>query len=90
MSRRTRCGLLAACMLFSLLSGCGAKETQQSAASSAFGVTPDSTAETDSAVEAQTASAAGVMTMPYNGSYGWDPYSCKSMENQAVYPYAGL
>ena len=92
MSRRTRCGLLAACMLFSLLSGCGAKEAQQSAASSAFGVTPGSTAETDSTVEAQTVSAAGVMTMPYNGSYGWDPYSCKSMENQAVMQliYQGL
>lgn len=90
MSRRVRCGLLAACMLLSLLSGCGAKEAQQDAASSAFGVTPGSTAETDSAVEAQT--AAGVITMPYNGSYGWDPYSCKSMENQAVMQliYQGL
>lgn len=30
--------------------------------------------------------------MPYNGSYGWDPYSCKSMENQAVMQliYQGL
>lgn len=48
------------------------------------------TEETDE--QAQIPSEPGSFSMPYNASYGWDPYNCISMENQAVMEliYEGL
>ena len=43
-------------------------------------------------MEAQEPVSSGTFSMPYNGSYGWNPYTCRSMENQAVMQmiYQGL
>ena len=38
MSRRTVCGVLAACLVFSQLTGCGEKAAQSSAPEPSFGV----------------------------------------------------
>lgn len=40
----------------------------------------------------QVSSTPGGFSMPYNSAYGWDPYNCTSMENQAVMQliYEGL
>lgn len=93
MSRRTVCGVLAACLVFSQLTGCGDKAVQSSAPEPSFGVQA-STAEpvADSAVETQEPVSSGTFSMPYNGNYGWNPYTCRSMENQAVMQmiYQGL
>lgn len=93
MSRRTVCGVLAACLVFSQLTGCGDKAAPSSAPEPSFGVQA-SAAEpvVDSAVESQVPVSSGTFSMPYNGSYGWNPYTCRSMENQAVMQmiYQGL
>lgn len=93
MSRRTVCGVLAACLVFSQLTGCGDKAVQSSAPEPSFGVQA-SAAEpvADSAVEDQEPVSSGTFSMPYNGNYGWNPYTCRSMENQAVMQmiYQGL
>ena len=93
MSRRTVCGVLAACLVFSQLTGCGDNAVQSSAPEPSFGVQA-SAAEpvVDSAVETQVPVSSGTFSMPYNGSYGWNPYTCRSMENQAVMQmiYQGL
>lgn len=93
MSRRTVCGVLAACLFFSQLTGCGDKAVQSSAPEPSFGVQA-SAAEpiVDSAVENQEPVSSGTFSMPYNGNYGWNPYTCRSMENQAVMQmiYQGL
>ena len=93
MSRRTLCGILAACLVLSQLSGCGKKTTETSTPASSFGIQA-STAEPamDSAVESPVAVSSGTFSMPYNGSYGWNPYACRSLENQAVMQmvYQGL
>ena len=85
MSRRTVCGVLAACLVFSQLTSCGEKAAQPSAPEPSFGVQV-SAAEpvVDSAMESQESVSSGTFSMPYNGSYGWNPYTCRSMENQAV------
>lgn len=92
MTRRRRLsGLLAACMLLFSLSGCGKQEASASAPAS-FGDAVDSAESALEPVVSQPATTTGVFSMPYNSGYGWDPYNCKSMENQAVMQliYQGL
>ncbi len=53
----------------------------------------DESALEDSGEEIGVREAAeGVFAMPYNATYGWNPYSCRGMENQAVMQlsYEGL
>lgn len=85
MSRRVLCLLLAGCLL---LSGCG-KQQNSPAVGSAFGteLPPVSQApQTGSTLEENTpvVPGNGTFAMPYNASYGWDPFACKGMENRAV------
>lgn len=84
MSRRLA-GLLALCLTLTALTGCGSKTSEAAASAASFG-TSASVQEPDqaSAQETEAVTAPGTFSMPYNGSYGWDPYSCKSLENQAV------
>lgn len=93
MSRRTLCGILAACLVLSQLSACGKKTAETSTPASSFGIQA-STAEPamDSALESPVSVSSGTFSMPYNGSYGWNPYACRSLENQAVMQmvYQGL
>ena len=92
MTRRRRLsGLLAACMLLFSLSGCGKQEASASAPAS-FGDAVDSAESALEPVVSQPVTTTGVFSMPYNSGYGWDPYNCKSMENQAVMQliYQGL
>ena len=91
MRRRRLSGLLAACMLLFSLSGCGKQEASASAPAS-FGDAVDSAESALEPVVSQPVTTTGVFSMPYNSGYGWDPYNCKSMENQAVMQliYQGL
>jgi peptide/nickel transport system substrate-binding protein len=90
MSRRIL-ALLAALAL--LCTGCGKQEAASSVSSSAgsFGSIPEDEDGT-ATLTAQVISAPGTFAMPYNSSYGWDPYACTSMENRAVMQliYEGL
>lgn len=93
MSRRSLCGVLAACMMVSLLSGCGKNAAESSTPASSFGIQSSAAASSvDSAADSQAPVSSGTFSMPYNGSYGWNPYSCRSLENQAVMQliYQGL
>ncbi len=93
MSRRTLCGILAACLVFSQLSGCGKKAAETDTPAPSFGAqTSAADSAVDSAAEAQTSVSSGTFSMPYNSGYGWNPYSCRSLENQAVMQlvYQGL
>ncbi len=92
MSRRTLCGVLAACLVFSQLSGCGDKTVEPNSAASSFGIQASAVDSADSALETQATVSSGTFTMPYNGNYGWNPYTCRGMENQAVMQliYQGL
>ncbi len=81
------------CLLLSLtlLAGCGKETavTQETGNTSEFGSIPEtSTAEI---VTIQT-TGIGTFALPFNSSYGWDPYNCLSMENHAVMDliYEGL
>ena len=93
MSRRVLCLLLALCLL---CSGCG-KQQSAPAAGSALGTEPALPSETpqpDSSLEGQSPvpPGNGTFAMPYNASYGWNPYACRGMENRAVMQliYEGL
>ena len=92
MSRRPLCGVLAACLVFSQLSGCGDKTVETNSAASSFGIQASAVDSADSALETQATVSSGTFTMPYNGNYGWNPYTCRGMENQAVMQliYQGL
>ncbi len=94
MSRRTAALLLALALTVGLLAGCGDRE-EVSAGDSTFGSLVDSTELAASVVEAvpsEEVSGNGSFSMPYNESYGWDPFSCIGMENRAVMQliYEGL
>lgn len=93
MSRRTLCGILAACLVLSQLSGCGKKTAETSTPASSFGIQASAVEPAmDSTVESPVSVSSGTFSMPYNGSYGWNPYACRSLENQAVMQmvYQGL
>ena len=77
-------GLLALCMALTALTGCG-KQSADVASAASFGTSaPVQETAQDSAQETEAVTTSGTFSMPYNGSYGWDPYACKSLENQAV------
>ncbi len=89
MSRRLSL-LLALALVLGLLAGCGQNTPEPSmAGEGAFGAEADSAAPVPSQ-EAQpqpsvrASGTAGTFSMPYNSSYGWNPYSCIGMENRAV------
>ena len=93
MSRRTLCGILAACLVLSQLSGCGKKTAETSTPASSFGIQASAVEPAmDSTMESPVSVSSGTFSMPYNGSYGWNPYACRSLENQAVMQmvYQGL
>ena len=93
MSRRTLCGILAACLMLSQLSGCGKKAAETDTSAPSFGVQASvSEPAVASVVESPVPVSSGTFSMPYNGSYGWNPYTCRSLENQAVMQmiYQGL
>ena len=93
MSRRSICGVLAACVIFSQLSGCGAKTADSTAPAPSFGTVASAMeSAVDSTQDVGAPVSTGTFSMPYNGSYGWNPYACRSMENQAVMQmiYQGL
>lgn len=71
------------CLLLALLclTGCTRGSAEQADIAEPFGSTPASTAEDSVAVPTV---GNGTFSMPCNASYGWDPYNCLSMENQAV------
>lgn len=84
--------LLAAGFIISLLTACGDTDNSSSEAVS-FGTQSVAVQEQNESIqETEGLAQADSFSMPYNGSYGWDPYSCKSMENQAVMDliYEGL
>ncbi len=81
--------LLALCMVTNL-AACGEQESASISLSesvTSFGGIPE-------LAEGQAAQSVvpGTFSMPYGESYGWNPYSCVSMENQAVMSliYQGL
>lgn len=84
----TRLLCLLLCLI--LLAGCGenAVSSAESGSTTEFGSIP----ETDSDTTTVQAAVSGSFSMPINVSYGWDPYNCISMENQAVMDliYEGL
>ena len=92
---RPLCLLLAICLL---LSACGNRgEDSASEVTSDFGtidyaVHEDSAFESGGTTTVSTDDGTGVFTMPFNASYGFDPYECTSMENQAILQliYEGL
>lgn len=71
------------CLLLGLLllSGCTRGTAEQAGIAEPFGSTPESTLESSEAVPV---AGNGTFSMPCNASYGWDPFNCLSMENQAV------
>lgn len=81
------------CLIISLLllAGCGknAVSTTNTGNTTDFGSIPE-----ESTQEADTVQTivSGSFAMPCNASYGWDPYACRSIENQAVMDliYEGL
>ncbi len=86
-----RVSLLAAlCLLLGIFGGCGSRDAGPDSSDTGFGsavesVTEDQeTIEAASETESDTGSRTGSFSMPYNDSYGWDPYSCIGMENRAV------
>lgn len=92
MSRRWISLLLALSLV--LLPGCGEKEAQKESAFGAEASVFSAEAETASTLE-QTAPAItgnGTFSMPYNDSYGWNPFTCRGLENRAVMQliYEGL
>ena len=95
MSRRA-CRLLALLLAVGMLAGCGAKNPEPAmAGEGAFGAQMDSavpSASQEPQSAAQTTWAAGPFSMPFNSSYGWNPFSCIGMENRAVMQliYEGL
>ena len=97
MSRRVFGGLLVLCMMVSLLVGCSDEpqipEMPEDSALQAL-VTEQETQTDDEALpeESQAPNTPGRFAMPYNASYGWDPYNCTCMENIAVMQliYEGL
>ena len=84
---RRRQALLALALLIGMLAGCGRNTPDPVAAGEgAFGV---SAAEESAAEAGQDAApsperTAGSFSMPYNSSFGWNPYACVGMENRAV------
>ena len=65
MSRRTVCGVLAACLVFSQLTGCGDKAAPSSAPEPSFGVQASAAEPVmDSAVETQVPVSSGTFSMP--------------------------
>ena len=85
---RWGCLLLALLLTASLLTGCGAKNPQPvMAGQGTFGSEADPAVSSDSA-EPQPVThstwAAGTFSIPFNSSYGWNPFSCIGMENRAV------
>lgn len=81
-----------------LVSGCGEKKktvTQENGGT--FGVNEASVSAelpVDSGMEntVPAISGTGSFAMPYNANYGWNPFTCKGMENRAVMQliYEGL
>lgn len=94
MNHRSCSLLLILCLLCAMLSGCGSKaETTGTPTEASFGESSaEASAAEDSAGPVPSVSTAGTFSMPCNTSYGWDPYSCLCMENQAVMDlvYEGL
>lgn len=92
MSRRASL-LLAASLLLTLLASCGKNVSAPVGQGDTFGSSPSAVEDSvpDSAQET-AAPSTGSFAMPYNASYGWDPYTCTSMENRAVMQliYEGL
>ncbi len=85
--KRKISALLIAAFLIGITSGCGNRNTD-SDITSVFGSLIESSDVADSGEEASaaevTVSGTGSFSMPYNESYGWDPYECLGMENRAV------
>lgn len=72
-----------------LLSGCIDEPTipempEDSTLAALVTVQPETEEQTGTAEVTQVSSTPGGFSMPYNAAYGWDPYNCVSMENQAV------
>lgn len=91
MKRRAAAGLLCLVFCISALTACGkdAVSSTDPETVTEFGSIPE-----DSPAEVPEASptGSGTFSMPCNEAYGWDPYECLSMENQAVMDliYEGL
>ena len=80
-------GLLA---LSLLLGGCAAEVSKTDAPAAPAGAQDDAAAPEPASPDAQPDAAA--YAMPYSASDGWDPYSCRSSENRALFSllYEGL
>ena len=90
MNKRMIALLLAALLL---LSGCTNDEPtipempEDSTLAALVTGQPEQETQADEAEETeapQTVATPGRFSMAYNAAYGWDPYNCTSMENQAV------
>ena len=95
MSRRGVSLLLALSLL--LLPGCGKQEAKAPVEQGTFGSRQELEAQAPPADSDLTQAAPavpgnGTFAMPYNAGYGWNPFTCRGMENRAVMQliYEGL
>ena len=89
MRKRLLSLLLAAGMVVALCTGCNDEPTipeisENSALTALVTEETQQIGGETAAEETQVSTTDGVFAMPYNAAYGWDPYNCTSMENQAV------
>ena len=94
MSRRMSL-LLVLALLVGTFAGCGEKSGSVPQSSASFGIESEIVSPSPDVVPDSSASegpTTGSFSMPYNDSYGWDPYACTGMENRAVMQliYEGL
>ncbi len=85
MSRRGIALLLALTLMVGLFAGCGGDSASEADSTRGFGTEVDAAVsgaqELGSQAESSTTDS---FSMPYNESYGWEVYNCRSMENRAV------
>lgn len=86
--------LTALAILLGALAGCGKNETVTGSDDTGFAFGQDSVASSEAETQDVIPTIIGQKTfsMPFNNSYGWDPYNCMGMENRAVMQliYEGL
>ena len=85
MSRRGIALLLALTLSAGLLTGCGGDSAGEADSTQGFGTEIEAAASGAQELGSQAeSSTTGSFSMPYSESYGWEVYSCRSMENRAV------
>lgn len=95
MSRRISALLLALSLTLGLLTGCGKNASAPVGQGNSFGTepsAPEPSVQESVPDSAEELPSTGSFAMPFNASFGWDPYTCTGMENRAVMQliYEGL